>query len=578
MGWSTRGAIAALFAVAVLLRAELCAGTPLENLRARVSSSALSGKDALLFHTEQNRVVVLADQAGRIGAILVRSKSKNHKVSDETNALVSLVESAERPDISYSRDEHSAIILYRKIAENQADESRNIIGTTRLVALYNVTRAGDFAWVPYRWFEGGASFRYYAGKVAAEITVDMTREVVEYAELRVSNRFREIGAEELLAFHSGFSVRGKLAASLGKRAEVISSNTLDDTHLVLRQDVYLAGKASRLRHACQNGSDSEHHVFPALKFPAKEAVMLRVDKGGRNAMAAKLSRPSGKERLKLGHLYNLLGRGAYREGLHTWKSDKGTFSALVNRGREVEGFIISGDNALVNKLEKVFSTPDKPVRLNMRGGKGALLLYPGEVSSESLPGRSLAVVLRSLLAGGDKCTEVRMENGLLHMSFETRVVNLRLQMVFDAGCAEVKRIHIIPSVANSQSTESEICRMLGLTNPVKMQSETRERWAESLQGRVVYMQRNPTMVLCYGKNSRYYTVGSSNLVKAANMTAAKRFPAATDWAEGTAATLPEHAFNPEDEKKAREDEPKPAPAPLTPKAAREAYIDYLRKL
>ena len=154
-------------------------------------------------------------------------------------------------------------------------------------------------------------------------------------------------------------------------------------------------------------------------------------------------------------------------------------------------------------------------------------------------------------------------------------------MVFDAGSAEVKRIHIIPSVANPQVAEPEICRMLGLTNPVKIQSETRERWAQSLQGRVVYMQRNPTIVLCYGKKSRYYTVGSSNLVKAANMTAAKRFPAATDWAEGTATSLPQLAFNPEEpeyEKKAQEEEPKPTPSPLTPKEAREAYIDYLRKL
>ncbi len=585
MGWSLHRVWAAALAVGMLLQAELYARTPLEKLRSNVSSFSLSEDDALLFHTGNKRVVVLADNAGKIGAILVHCKSRDEKVFVDERAILDLIESNEEPKIIYSKDGYSALYLYEDTASEAADDTKSIVNENRLVAVYNITRAGNNSWLPSRWHDGGVSFRCYRGKLAAEITVDLTKEYVEYAEVRISTRFRNISPQDLLSFDSAPATRSKnkqrrtRAASLG--GQVLASDPDDDFHLILFREVYLIGSTDRLKDAGRNGVDLEHYIFPGFDFPVREATLKTVLVPVSNPLAGRLNREPLKPRLTANQLDRLMGGGMNYDELHWWKMGNTRVCAIANEKGDVEGFIVLGDSSSVSAVERVFSSPNALVRVNMKDNQGALLLYPSRLKEEPLPGKRLETVLRGLLTRGGVCKSLWMENDLLHMELETRAKNMTLHVALDAGRSIVSRIYADANMPSQSAGEKEICRMFGLTGRELREEGERKSMENAVRGRLVYVSEDAhELVLTYGEKSRYYTAGNVSQVRDANLRSPRSYPNGTPWGAGTNATMPTEIFNPASpnyNKKPAKDVAK-KPTPLSPEEARKAYIDYLRKL
>lgn len=249
--------------------------TPMEYFRKHVSPTMDSGDDGLLFHTNEGRVLVLADDRGRIGAILVHTKKRTQQAENIVNKLLPLVQSDEEPDISYSKDGYSALVFYAATAEKASGEDESIIEINRLGAIYNIRLKEDEEWLPHRWHDGGISFRYYDdGELAAEITPDLTEETVSYAEIRISNNYRALLPTSLAGHeHRLPDNRAKLRQLSHDMsgATILSSDSFGSTHVTRRKDVSTVGTTERLRRANKSRRDMGHYIFPEFVFPRQKA-------------------------------------------------------------------------------------------------------------------------------------------------------------------------------------------------------------------------------------------------------------------------------------------------------------------
>lgn len=275
--WRTAIAAAGTIFFAVV-PAQLSALTTLPELQAQLNNCHRSGNDALSYHTDNARVLVLANQLGEIGAVLLHSKTRSSNLTASEEELLKLITHAERPDVRRSDDGHSVLILYPNICHRQATPHTQITGKDRLSCLYNAYRAVNSKNTPHYWHGSGVSLRNYNGKnLHFEITLDMSAPRVEYAELRMSKKApAKLNIKQLcgttLSIPKSLRLVRKLTSQLGG-ATPIHADEETDTYLTLSKDVYTMGSMARLEQANKNRRGVNHYQFPELVMPEQSATL-----------------------------------------------------------------------------------------------------------------------------------------------------------------------------------------------------------------------------------------------------------------------------------------------------------------
>lgn len=252
--------------------AQLHAITTLPELEQQLSPTQRFGRDALTFHTPESRVLVLADRRGNIGAMLIHSKTRANSITATVEELTRRITHAEQADIRYSADKHSALILYPEICKAARLGSTGLTNCPRLTSLYNAGNCNNSAQTPHYWHDSGVSLRHYNNdKLSFEITVDMSRELVEYAEIRLAkgtSSTRAIavsGLQPNLTKAPRNTIR-RLSMSLGG-ATPLSADETSDIYLSRGKDVYCIGSQERLQAANSSRNNINHYIFPPLSMP-----------------------------------------------------------------------------------------------------------------------------------------------------------------------------------------------------------------------------------------------------------------------------------------------------------------------
>lgn len=582
--------------------ARLLAATQMEELQKRVTNTSPSGDDGLLFHTADSNVLVLADNDGNIGAILICGKGKNDKVKELTDKLISLVNSKERPDVRYGRDESTALVLYTETAKQMADTEKEIAYVPRLTAVYNICTRISTEWRPSRWHGGGVTFRLYRGgrQLAAEVVLDLTEESVPYGEIRIKPRFDKIRAVDLAAHDYGVPDNKqhlrRLSDQLGD-AKPLSSNSDNDTHVSERFGVYCIGHAERHNAAHLTRRDShgnkeaksEVYVFPLFEFPEKEATLK--EPGAIDEKVAANLRGSTQGGFTLPQLHSALPNGA-PTGKHliSWKTRDCGIMALAEKKDELGLIIVHPSNntardsgqaqKTAQSLQKAFcSRKHNPAIFDADEGKGNLLMYPGTVADTFLVGEDLPTVVRTLFAKGRRCTDIALHLPHLKLTFDAGL-NEKLTFILDLSSPRADKIHVLPSDFTPR-LEKLICAMLNLKKPTTLSAKDQVKINEAMNGKVMYAERGPNIFLSIGNKSRYFTAGKLRHVKESNGFSPRTFPKFAEISLPSRETdLPGHHIDPDttphqdNETQSDSTERKP----YTPKQARDAYIDYLNKI
>ncbi len=278
--WRTAIAVAGTILFAVV-PAQLSALTTLPELERKVTNSHRLGEDALSFHTDSARVLVLADRQGQIGAVLLHSKTRNDNISSGEEALLKLITHSELPDLRRSADKHSVLILYPNICRRQAAGHTQITGKDRLTCLYNAYRVVNSKSTPHYWHDSGVSLRNYNGKTLYfEITLDMSARQVEYAELRLSKKApASLKAQQLCGTTISLPNSSRLVRKLSTRlgATPIHADEAQDTYLTLSNEVYTMGSMARLQQANKNRRGVNHYQFPELTMPAQSTTLPQAE-------------------------------------------------------------------------------------------------------------------------------------------------------------------------------------------------------------------------------------------------------------------------------------------------------------
>ncbi len=258
--------------------AQLHAITTLTELEQQLQSTQRSGRDALTFHTGESRMLALGDSRGNIGAVLVHSKTRASNTVSTVEELTRRITHTEQADVRYSADKHSAIILYPEICKAAGHGSTGLTNCPRLVALYNAGNRNNSRQTPHYWHDSGVSVRHYDNnKLSFEITVDMSRERVEYAEIRLAKKTSSSQAIAISGLRPNLSkaprntVR-RLSMSLGG-ATPLSADEMADIYLSRGKDVYCIGTQERLQAANSARHNINHYIFPPLSMPSAPAQL-----------------------------------------------------------------------------------------------------------------------------------------------------------------------------------------------------------------------------------------------------------------------------------------------------------------
>lgn len=270
----------ALLGQAILLAcpAQLQAHTTLSELKEQVRYSTPLQEDALLFHTNEAKVLVLADKSGKIGAVLLHSKTRRSDIRALVDNLQSLISHTDRPpQVSLSDDRHSALILYPCDKDSLQDATRAIVGCDRLTALHNACNSYNGNITPHYWHGSGISLRNYDNDLLYEITLDMSTERVEYAEIRMGKRGKSfLKAHMLTGIPPNLPLETKqirrISYRLGGATPIHADETGDIYVSRDRCEVYTVGSQQRLQLANKSRNDIKHYIFPALNIPGPTAV------------------------------------------------------------------------------------------------------------------------------------------------------------------------------------------------------------------------------------------------------------------------------------------------------------------
>lgn len=252
--------------------AQLQAITTLPELEQQLSPTRRNGRDALTFHTPESRVLVLADRSGNIGAMLIHSKTRANSITSTVEELTRRITHAEQADVRYSADKHSALILYPEICKAARLGSTGLTNCPRLVSLYNVGNCNNSVQTPHYWHDSGVSLRHYDnGKLSFEITVDMSRELVEYTEIRLAKSTSSTRAIAISGLQANLTKAPRntirrLSMSLGG-ATPLSADEMSDIYLSRGKDVYCIGTQERLQAANSARNNINHYIFPPLSMP-----------------------------------------------------------------------------------------------------------------------------------------------------------------------------------------------------------------------------------------------------------------------------------------------------------------------
>lgn len=258
--------------------AQLQALTTLQELQQQLQPTQQLGRDALTFHTTECRGIVLGDRSANIGAILVHSKTRANSTSATVEELTRLITHSEQADVRYSADKHSALILYPLICKASCLSTTGLTGCPRLVSLYNAANCNNSRQSPHYWHDSGISLRHYDNnKLMFEITIDMSGELVEYAEIRLAkgqSSARAIAISNLptnLTKAPRNTVR-RLSMSLGG-ATPLSADETADAYLSRGKDVYCIGTQERLHAANSARKNINHYIFPPMSMPVAPAQL-----------------------------------------------------------------------------------------------------------------------------------------------------------------------------------------------------------------------------------------------------------------------------------------------------------------
>ena len=256
--------------------AQLQAITTLPELEQQLTPTQRLGRDALSFHTAEGRVIILADRSGNIGAMLIHSKTRANNIIPTVEELTRRISHSDQADVRYSADKHSALVLYPEICKTATLGSTGLTNCTRLVSLYNASNSCS---TPHHWHDSGISLRQYNNdKLSFEITIDMSRERVEYTELRLAKGSSSARAIAISGLPSNLSkaprntVR-RLSMSLGGATPLIADETAD-VYLSRGKDVYCIGTQERLQAANSARNNINHYIFPPLSMPPTPAQLL----------------------------------------------------------------------------------------------------------------------------------------------------------------------------------------------------------------------------------------------------------------------------------------------------------------
>lgn len=258
--------------------AQLQALTTLPELEQQLQSTQRFGRDALTFHTTESRVLALGDRKGNIGAVLVHSKTRANSIISTVEELTRRITHTEQADVRYSADKHSALILYPEICKAAGLGSTGLTNCPRLVSLYNAGNGNNSYQTPHYWHDSGVSLRHYDNnKLSFEITIDMSRELVEYAEIRLAKGTSSTRAIALSGLQANLTKAPRntirrLSMSLGG-ATPLSADETADIYLSRGKDVYCVGTQERLHAANSTRNNINHYIFPPLSMPAAPAQL-----------------------------------------------------------------------------------------------------------------------------------------------------------------------------------------------------------------------------------------------------------------------------------------------------------------
>lgn len=272
----------ALLGQAILLAcpAQLQALTTLSELKEHVPCSTPLQRDALTFHTDNARVLVLADKSGKIGAVLLHSKTRRSDISALVNNLQTLITHPYGPPrVTRSDDNHAALILYPVDRDSRQEAPRAIVGCDRLTALHNACNSYNGNITPHYWHGSGISLRNYDSDLLYEITLDMSTERVEYAEIRMSKRSKSyLKAHMLTGIPPSLPNETKQIRRISYRlggATPIHADETGDIYISRdRCEVYTVGSQQRLQSANKSRNDIKHYIFPALSMPEPTSAFI----------------------------------------------------------------------------------------------------------------------------------------------------------------------------------------------------------------------------------------------------------------------------------------------------------------
>ncbi len=274
----------ALIGQAILLAcpAQLQALTTLSEFRTEITPCKELGGDALSFHTPEAKGLVLADSRGRIGAVLLHSKTRRDNIEELTKTMQSLITHNKPAEVLRSADGHSALILYPDISREHADSTKSLTGCNRLTALHNVRNSYNASITPHYWHESGISLRNYDNRTLLyEITLDMSAEQVGYVEIRIGKK-----AAHLLKPHMLIGIPPSLPTAPRQVRRIsyllggttpIHADESTDTYLCRGTDeVYTLGTQQRLQQAAKKRQGIKHYFFPGLPMPNMLATISPV--------------------------------------------------------------------------------------------------------------------------------------------------------------------------------------------------------------------------------------------------------------------------------------------------------------
>lgn len=259
--------------------AQLQAITTLHELEQQLKPTQHIGRDALTFHTTECRALVLGDRHTNIGAILVHSKTRANSTTSTVEELTQLITHLEQADIRYSADKHSAIILYPEICKAARLNCTNLTGCPRLVSLYNAGNYNNSRQTPHYWHDSGVSLRNYVNnKLTFEITIDMSKELVDYVEIRLAKGVSSTRAIDISGLPTNMSKAPRntirrISMSLGGATPLSADETMD-TYLSRGKDVYCTGSQERLQAANSTRNNINHYIFPPLGMPSAPTQLI----------------------------------------------------------------------------------------------------------------------------------------------------------------------------------------------------------------------------------------------------------------------------------------------------------------